>query len=41
MNNKNQNEKLGIKLVLKSISIFIILIAVTFITAGRLDYWQG
>lgn len=38
---KNQNEKLGNKLVLKSISIFIILIAVTFITAGRLDYWQG
>jgi protein-S-isoprenylcysteine O-methyltransferase Ste14 len=41
MNDKNQNEKLGIKLVLKSLSIFIILIAVTFITAGRLDYWQG
>ena len=37
----SQNEKLGVKLVLKSISIFIILIAVTFITAGRLDYWQG
>jgi protein-S-isoprenylcysteine O-methyltransferase Ste14 len=41
MNDNIQNEKLGIKLFLKSISIFIILIVVTFITAGRLDYWQG
>ena len=41
MNDKKQNEKLGIKLALKSLSIFIILIAVTFIIAGRLDYWQG
>jgi protein-S-isoprenylcysteine O-methyltransferase Ste14 len=41
MNGKKQEEKIGIKLVLKSISIFIFFILVTFITAGRLDYWQG
>jgi len=41
MNDKNEKEKLGIKLVLKSASIFIVLIIITFITAGRLDYWQG
>ncbi|UCF12965.1 MAG: isoprenylcysteine carboxylmethyltransferase family protein [Thermoplasmatales archaeon] len=41
MNDKSHNEKLGIKLVMKSISIFIVFLAVTFITAGRLDYWQG
>ena len=40
-NDTNQKEKLGIKMVLKSISIFIVLIFITFITAGRLDYWQG
>jgi protein-S-isoprenylcysteine O-methyltransferase Ste14 len=41
MNGKNQEEKIGTKLVLKSISIFIFFILVTFITAGRLNYWQG
>jgi protein-S-isoprenylcysteine O-methyltransferase Ste14 len=40
-NESNRNEKIGIKLVLKSISIFIVFIIITFITAGRLDYWQG
>lgn len=40
-NDVNQKEKLGIKLVLKSLSIFIVFIVVTFITAGTLDYWQG
>lgn len=40
-NDTNQKEKLGIKIVLKSILIFIVLIIITFITAGRLDYWQG
>lgn len=40
-NDVNQKEKLGIKLILKSLSIFIVFIVVTFITAGRLDYWQG
>ena len=41
MNDTNRKEKLGIKLVLKSISIFIVFIIITFISAGRLDYWQG
>lgn len=36
-----KKEKLGIKLVLKSISIFIFFIIITFIIAGRLNYWQG
>jgi len=40
-NDSNQKEKLGIKIVLKSISIFIVFIIITFITAGKLDYWQG
>jgi protein-S-isoprenylcysteine O-methyltransferase Ste14 len=40
-NDANQREKIGIKLVLKSISIFIVFIIITFITAGKLDYWQG
>jgi len=40
-NDENQKEKLGIKLVLKSASIFIVFIIITFITAGRIDYWQG
>lgn len=40
-NDANQKEKLGIKLVLKSLSIFIVFIIITFVTAGRLDYWQG
>ena len=39
--NIDQNEKLGIKLILKSLSIFLVMIAITFVTAGRLDYWQG
>jgi hypothetical protein len=39
MNDTDHNEKLGIKPVLKSLSIFIIFIAVTFIAAGRLNYW--
>jgi len=40
-NDANQREKIGIKLMLKSISIFIVFIIITFITAGKLDYWQG
>ena len=40
-NDTNQKEKLDVKLVLKSISIFIVLIIITFLAAGRLDYWQG
>ena len=41
MNDTNQNEKLGIKLVLKSVSILIVFIIITFVTAGRIDYWPG
>jgi len=41
MNETNQSEKIGIKLVLKSISILLLFLVITFIIAGRLDYWQG
>lgn len=41
MNEKNHKEKLGIGVVLKSLSFLFILILVTFLTAWRLDYWQG
>jgi protein-S-isoprenylcysteine O-methyltransferase Ste14 len=41
MANTVQTEKLGIRLVLKSFSIFLVFIAVTFLSAGRLDYWEG
>lgn len=41
MNETNQNEKIGIKLVLKSISILLFFLAITFIIAGRIDYWEG
>lgn len=34
-------ESLEIRLILKSILIFILFIAITFISAGRIDYWQG
>jgi len=34
-------EHLGIKLILKSILFFIVFIAITFISAGRIDYWPG
>ncbi len=35
------HEKLGMRLVLKSILIFLVFIIVTFLSSGRLDYWQG
>ena len=41
MNTPDQKEKLGIRLVLKSLGIFLVFVAVTFLAAGRLDYWQG
>ena len=34
-------EPLEIRLIFKSILIFIFFIAITFISAGRIDYWQG
>lgn len=40
----NQVSKLGKvegKLLFKSISFFVLIIAITFIGAGRIDYWQG
>lgn len=41
MNESNQREKLGIRLYLKSITIFLVFIVVTFLVAGTLTYWQG
>jgi protein-S-isoprenylcysteine O-methyltransferase Ste14 len=37
----DQKEKIGIRLVMKSISFLLFFIVLTFVTAGRLDYWQG
>ena len=41
MNGTKQKEKIGIKLVLKSILILLFFLAITFIIAGRIDYWEG
>jgi hypothetical protein len=37
----DDHEKIGMRLVLKSILIFLVFIIVTFLSSGRLDYWQG
>lgn len=34
-------EELEVKLIFKSIFFFALIIAITFIGAGRIDYWQG
>lgn len=36
-----EKEKLEGKLIFKSIFFFALIIAITFIGAGRIDYWQG
>ncbi len=41
MNGTQQKEKIGIKLVLKSILILLFFLAITFIIAGRIEYWEG
>lgn len=41
MNNQNLKETIGITLILKSLAILFVFVAVTFLSAGRLDYWQG
>jgi protein-S-isoprenylcysteine O-methyltransferase Ste14 len=41
MSEMGQREKLGIRLYLKSISLLGFFIVLTFVAAGRLDYWQG
>lgn len=41
MNDASQKEKLGFRVIVKSLSIFLIIGLVTFLTAWRLDYWQG
>lgn len=38
---KFKNKSLDIKLILKSILFFIVFLVITFISAGRIDYWQG
>ncbi len=37
----NQKETLGLRIILKSFLILLAFVLITFITAGRLDYWQG
>jgi len=37
----DQKEKLGIRIILKSLSIMLVFVLITFLVAGRLDYWQG
>ncbi len=41
METTNPKEKLGLSTVLKSFLILLVFVLITFITAGRLDYWQG
>lgn len=41
MNESKEKEKLGIRLTLKSLSVLIVFVLITFLVAGRLDYWQG
>jgi len=41
MNDVNQKEKLGIRLILKSLCTMLVFVVITFLAAGRLDYWQG
>jgi len=41
MNNTGQKEKIGFGLILKSISGLVLFIVLTFLLAGRLDYWPG
>ncbi len=45
MSSTSQKERLGIRLVLRALSLLVLLlaffVALTFVTAGRLDYWQG
>jgi hypothetical protein len=33
--------KISGKLILKSLSFIVLIVVVIFISAGRLDYWQG
>jgi len=41
MSNTSYREKLGIRWIIKPTLLFVFFIALTFITAGRMDYWQG
>lgn len=41
METTNQKEKLDLRTVLKSFLILLVFVLITFVTAGRLDYWQG
>ena len=38
---KMEKEQLQIKLIFKSIFFLVVIIAITFITAGSIKYWQG
>lgn len=40
-NQKTSMGKISGKLILKSLTFIILIIVVVFISAGRLDYWQG
>lgn len=41
MDTTDKTEKLGMRIILKSVFILLVFVFVTFVTAGRLDYWQG
>jgi protein-S-isoprenylcysteine O-methyltransferase Ste14 len=41
MSRPGQTERLSLGLVLKSLTFLLVFIALTFLAAGRLDYWQG
>ncbi len=40
-NQKSKIREIGAKILLRSILYMVIIIAITFIAAGRIDYWQG
>jgi len=39
--NTVRKERLEMKLIFKSIFLVVLIVAITFIIAGRIDYWQG
>ena len=39
--NTVRKERLEMKLIFKFIFFIVLIVAITFITAGRIDYWQG
>lgn len=41
MTEPDKKEKIGIKLIMRSLFVMLFFVLITFLAAGRLDYWQG